>query len=395
MSHFDTISQLKKIFPIALMLFWGLKSVAQEASMGNGTSGGGAAYVCRNPKNGKVIGTPTLYDTYAAANDSLRGRILIQSSAEPEVLVQQALSRLSQRLSKATMTPEQSQAFEHGYSLIRRSLNLVERDWLPLTDATSLPFRPDFNPKFQPRKKINCQLETVAHYYDSEALLRVDMEIYNRLSNVDKAALKWHEAVYKLDRVFYDASTSELTRNLVGELFSLPTSNQTKFEFQADMTLTFFMDFTRHTLPYLMRTFYPQISLSDVFFGEKSLVCNGDYFDATPIEIVYNLQRYQTIKPDGQLYIEANLIKPNGQAVHTDISYFRSLMAYLDTSNEVRILNHSCKVKGVIESCFLVFPLPELLDDDVFDGKKLISVNLVKNYLDENEQTIQLKCTFQ
>src|SRR5262249_7142288 len=77
----------------------------------------------------------------------------------------------------------------------------------------------DVVPKFR-LKDPNCNIELVAHYYDNTSSLDYDDEIYSLMSNTDKAALKIHEAVYKLRRYFDKDTTSEKTREIVANIMA-------------------------------------------------------------------------------------------------------------------------------------------------------------------------------
>ncbi|MGZ6311753.1 MAG: hypothetical protein ACXWOH_14045 [Bdellovibrionota bacterium] len=67
--------------------------------------------------------------------------------------------------------------------------------------------------------KKGCQYEQLANC-GSDGMIRVDTEIFESLHPKDRAALYYHEALYKMARDLSGASSSVQTRALVGYLFA-------------------------------------------------------------------------------------------------------------------------------------------------------------------------------
>jgi hypothetical protein len=188
------------------------------AKQGGQDGGGGAAIVCRNEAG--QISSARLYDLYAIENNPRSPRETVKSNASIEQLLQQALNRVASAHSENGTPVVKSDNLT--VSLISRALALVQRDWIPLLPGTRLDFVPDVAAEFV-SSRPECKLETVAHYDDQLSNLSVDMQIYNQFSETDKAALKMHEALYKISRILFADTTSKRTRGLVGELFAKVT----------------------------------------------------------------------------------------------------------------------------------------------------------------------------
>ena len=233
-------------FLIVTTLFASTPLLARD--QGAGSSGGGAAVVCRD-SDGKIFGTPLLYDLYEAENDSVHRLRMITSQAPVSEQVADALIRLKSWDGFAQTS-------------LRRALGIVERDWSAMDAGTALPYKPDVVPQFLPKDR-HCKLETLAHYYDSVNALRVDMEIYNLLPRTHQAALKFHEALYKLNRVFSGHKNSQATRKFVARLFSI---EQKPVEIQKGI---WNLD-SAPVAPHALRVSMPRF---DLVLGAKTLYC--------------------------------------------------------------------------------------------------------------------------
>lgn len=83
---------------------------------------------------------------------------------------------------------------------------------------SKLPPVGDSNPRILPIAS-NCQIEQVARYKDSNHHLYIQGPIWDKLKNVDKAALLVHEVLYRRLREFGEIS-SDRTRRTVAYLFA-------------------------------------------------------------------------------------------------------------------------------------------------------------------------------
>ncbi|QDK45905.1 hypothetical protein DOM22_12470 [Bdellovibrio sp. ZAP7] len=159
--------------------------------------GGGKSVVCRNSK-GQITSAQTL-DLFEAKNVyNLKLTSFAGTSEEISAKVQ---GKLKDSIGSGY-------DYNPFYVRVNRIMKFVPASAVikPIDDAAEVVL-----PK-------NCQLEQLAHYVDDETLL-VSQEIWNHLSNTEKAALISHEAVYRVDRAF-GAKDSRRARRIVAHLFS-------------------------------------------------------------------------------------------------------------------------------------------------------------------------------
>ena len=181
-------------------------SLPEAFAAGSGTSGGGTAVVCRNPQTGKIEGAPELYELFEAEHDPLR-HYHIQRGGEPmDAQIESVLNRVSNERGMDVLT-------------VRHALILVNHAWVLTDGQARINMLPDFVPTFLP-KDPNCKLEVTAFYDDSNETVEVDSEIFGQMSSADQAALKLHEAIYKVNRTFAQDKNSDRTRSDVAGLFS-------------------------------------------------------------------------------------------------------------------------------------------------------------------------------
>jgi hypothetical protein len=246
-----------------------LSTYSTLAAAGNGTSGGGAAVVCRGPKG--EVQKAFLYDTYAAANDTRNPRKVLISDKPPGQQVEAALKRI------ARARRSDGPGRDMWSSTIRRALGLVKRDWLPLKEGTRLPFVPDFEPEFISDGK-DCKAETMAHYDDATSNLRVDMAIYAKLSNTDRAALYLHEALYKIDRLINGVTSSKPTRERIDAL--LTASNDPRDRHLMNVMTPIYMNVSSDN---------DEVNLNparfDLWLGAKTLHCEDPKNKATHLDL--------------------------------------------------------------------------------------------------------------
>jgi hypothetical protein len=277
------VSFQRAMFPILLMAL----ALPVQAEVGTGSSGGGAAIVCRTSK-GKIK-RAFLYDLYEAENDSLHPLTIIRSNDSVDIQIDKALKRWKALEKKGGYFEG---AFDAEIATLRNALALVKRDWSPLKAGTRLPFVPDVNPTIMP-KDPSCKLETMAHYWDSKNTLKVDLEIYAMLSPTDKAALQIHEGAYKANRLLADEANSENTRRMVARLFakeareirfakSLAKLSDLESELlksgdSEEQSEVESEGFTKRVLPI-------DFAIADLLFGGKALVCRNPRSTEVPKE---------------------------------------------------------------------------------------------------------------
>jgi hypothetical protein len=197
-------------------------AVGETAFAGPGTSGGGASMVCRDSKG--AITSAALYELFEAQNDPTQNLTIVESAAAPEAQIQNVLGDWAKLKKEGTFKNDRI-AGESQIATIQRALGLVKRDRVLMKAGTKIPLQSDIVPTIL-AKKAGCQLELTAYYDDKklfnghQGVLEIDGEIYGKLSNTHKAALLMHEAVYKMNRVLGNETTSENTRKLVAALFA-------------------------------------------------------------------------------------------------------------------------------------------------------------------------------
>jgi hypothetical protein len=175
-----------------------LGSHAFAKPQGGVDGGGGKSVVCRNSK-GQITSAQTL-DLFEATN--VYGLKLSSFSGTAEEISAKVQAKLSGAMGLNGYN------YEPFYKRVNRIMKFVPPSSVikPIDDAAEVVL-----PK-------NCQLEQLAHYLDDETLL-VSQEIWNQLSNTEKAALISHEAVYRVDRAF-GAKDSRRARRIVAHMFA-------------------------------------------------------------------------------------------------------------------------------------------------------------------------------
>ena len=174
---------------------------------GNGTSGGGGAFVCRDLNNN--ITSTYLLDLWEA--EKINNLDILFSNESPEDQVHHAIDKLNKIDSYLAAETE-------------KQVELIFNSARNLPDDITLPAPTDANSRYQ---KKNCPLEGMMFYDGDLDQLQVVPSVFSKLaSNTDIAAAKLHEALYYVFRnnlipnVQSQISTSIPIRNLIGCLFS-------------------------------------------------------------------------------------------------------------------------------------------------------------------------------
>jgi hypothetical protein len=188
---------MKSAWISAGLLVWALQGHAAPQGGVDG-GGGGKSVVCRNSK-GQITSAQTL-DLFEAKN--VYNLKLTSYSGSVEEISVKIQAKFSDAMGAG--------AYDFGpfYRRVNKIMKLVPPSSVikPIDDAAEVVLPKD------------CQLEQLAHYVDDETLL-VSQEIWDHLSNTEKAALISHEAVYRVDRSF-GAKDSRRARRIVASLFS-------------------------------------------------------------------------------------------------------------------------------------------------------------------------------
>ena len=223
------------------------------AHAGTGVTGGGTSVVCRDPQTNEIVGAPVLYDLYEAEHDPARNFQLERSDA----LVETQLEKIV-----ASWSGGGEDARPLELTTIRHALKIVEKAWLETDGKTQIVMpQPDFTPSLLP-KDPHCRLEVTAFYQDENEMVKVDSEIYGKMSNTDKAALKFHEALYKINREFAQDKTSDRTREMVAKAFG----GKVVWLYSGLETL--------RTAPQTITMSGPKV---DFIFGGQRLACKDKY----------------------------------------------------------------------------------------------------------------------
>lgn len=182
-------------------LIFCLLSLSNVIYAGNGTSGGGGAFVCRDSQ--KNILNSELLDLWEA---KYLNRLTIDKSNEGiETQIERAFSNLDK--------------FHTPYlDTIKEELEIILNKAIALPKGVTIKAPTDANNNYE---KPGCPLEGMMFYDGDLDHVVYNPETYNYLlSNTDKAAVWAHEAIYKVLRDRFNETDSKNTRKLVGCLFS-------------------------------------------------------------------------------------------------------------------------------------------------------------------------------
>ena len=186
----------------SLLMLTGLANAGEKG--GNG----GGAWVCYAP-NGDIK-TAELLDLKEAETDPLN--LTIARPGTP------ADAQLEERLrALAAHDPD-------TVAKMRQVLALLAQPgrWKPVDDSTRFQLAPPVDTALKViRRERGCSLQGAANYDDSSDIVTYDPEIYAAMNPTDQAALRFHEAYYKVMRgaPFY-AANSRFARRMTGAIFS-------------------------------------------------------------------------------------------------------------------------------------------------------------------------------
>jgi hypothetical protein len=186
-----------KAYLIGGLMTYVVASMSGEVLAGD-KGNGGYSVVCRDDSG--FINTAELLDIYEGRVLYKRNYAVDQNSVED--LIEIARIRVSQYAAFQNKLDKELASIEQNLIFVP-----VGNELEPTDDA------------FPAIKKKGCKFEQLANYQDSGELL-VSQEIYDRLDNVNKAALIVHEAIYSYRRKALGETTSVNTRKLVGQLLA-------------------------------------------------------------------------------------------------------------------------------------------------------------------------------
>jgi hypothetical protein len=174
------------------------------SSFAGGDAGnGGGAFVCRNTNN--EILSAELVDFY-------------EGKTEYHLSIKQTNLEVESQLNKAVLkyissVPVKASEILESIEQVQKIMHVVSNARLENTN--------DFNLRVSPKSCLGgfVKFEQLANF-TNDGQLMVDQEIYEALSNTDKAGLVLHEAAYLLARKWRDVVSSREARRLTAHLFS-------------------------------------------------------------------------------------------------------------------------------------------------------------------------------
>lgn len=169
------------------------------ANAGAWSSGGGSAVVCRAPD--QSILSAEVLDIFEAR--SVYGQNLITHES---MAIDDILKVVQERLQTIGEDPE-------GVASV---IPKIHANMTVLPEGVKLEPIHDAKPVALPK---GCKLEQLAAYIDPTRKVAVDREVWEKLDNLNKAALIVHEGIYQLTRKEGDTD-SRRARKLTGYLFS-------------------------------------------------------------------------------------------------------------------------------------------------------------------------------
>jgi hypothetical protein len=181
--------------------------------------GGGNAVVCRDNAN-KI--------TSAEVLDIYEGRVQYGVTPLPSLgTVEEQVHEVLTRLGKGNLPNSFAQMLHNGATWV-----LQKKVMLP--DGTGLTIIDDSFPDVLPK---DCKIEQLANWTPQDQVL-VDTEIWNSLSDTNKAALVAHEILYYFYRI-YGAEDSVRVRESVARAFAGAEAVDVKQDLPADHLLCF------------------------------------------------------------------------------------------------------------------------------------------------------------
>lgn len=196
--HFSKFSRLSGIVCLTLL--------STFANAGVGSSGGGAAAVCRNWQTGMVASSQML--------DLYEGSVLYgyQYPAEEN----DADTELKITLARFDYSP-------FIKALVTESINRVQEAFVFLPEGVGIHTPADLGNDTAVVVPEGCRIEA-AGYYQKDGRLFVSRAVYRMLSPRNRAAFILHEGIYRIARERSGHKSATATRRLVAALFATQTN---------------------------------------------------------------------------------------------------------------------------------------------------------------------------
>ena len=180
------------------LLLASLLALSVSAFASGEKGNGGYSVVCRDTQG--TITSAEILDIY-------EGRILYKRNYPDNSFSVETL------LNVAKYKMKEHVAFS---AKLEKEIDLANSNMIFIPEGNELESTDDALPVI---KKTGCKNEQLANYTDEGELL-VSQEIYDRLDNVNKAALILHEAIYSLRRKSRGDETSQTTRRLTAQILA-------------------------------------------------------------------------------------------------------------------------------------------------------------------------------
>jgi hypothetical protein len=183
---------MKQLFSLITLIL--MSATAFAGDKGNG----GFSVVCRD--NAGAITSAEILDIY-------EGRILYKRTYPTD-------QKTVPELIKGAI--EKLQDYSYFSGKLRKEILSIEKNTVFIPEGNELESTDD---AFPPIKKTGCKFEQLANYTNAGEVL-ISQEIFDKLDNLNKAALILHEAIYSIRRKSVGDTTSQTTRRLVAQLLA-------------------------------------------------------------------------------------------------------------------------------------------------------------------------------
>lgn len=207
---------------------------APTPRLGGIGDGGGQGFVCRGP-TGEVLSAQLL--DLQEATDYYALNIEPQPETRPYLAIAREYAmRIGSAMPSSFPTSHWASSdgrgvaasgYEVSFGVVKReadgerfadAVQRIDENKLLVQSHSKIPPLADSNPRVLPAAP-NCEIEQIARYKDSNHRVHIQAPIWDKLSNVSKAALLVHEALYRRMREFGETN-SDRTRTAVAYLFA-------------------------------------------------------------------------------------------------------------------------------------------------------------------------------
>lgn len=211
-----------------------LAGAAAPLKLGGIGDGGGQGIVCRG-QSGEVLSAQLLdlqeaTDYYALTLEPQpETRPYLEIAREYAIRIGSAMPFAfpTSYWTNSTNGVVKASGYEVGFGAVKKkgdgeqladTVKRIDEKKILVNSNSKIPPVGDSNPRILPAAS-NCEIEQIARYKDSNHSVHIQAPIWEKLSNVGKAALLVHEALYRKMREFGELN-SDRTRTAVAYLFA-------------------------------------------------------------------------------------------------------------------------------------------------------------------------------